>query len=194
LSYLERAGEEGKLEVSFGDWSGFRGAGWEVHLNSYAGEFTSVARSKTQELLNSEPTTCVLLDSEVLSSALSLCKLYSDRAYAGGHSYHIDVSLADSVLRLQMEVPDVAEVDEPVAVKEMTGEGFTGFRIHPSLALEALSVLEDDVELRFFGITNPFLILDPTNSNYCYLQVAMASSTARPKVAPTPSASEETDF
>jgi hypothetical protein len=192
LSYIAEVGTEGKLEVSLGDWSSFRSPTWEMHLNSYAGEFAAIARQKTQELLNSQYSTSLLVDSERLRSALALCKLYSDRAYASGSSYHVDMSVKMGQIRLQMRIPDIAEVDEPVEVKEVKGVEFEGFGLHPGLALEALAVMGAEVEIRFFG-PQPFLMLDPNDKDYCYLQVAMAPSQQeeRPEVVVV---EEEGDF
>jgi DNA polymerase III sliding clamp (beta) subunit (PCNA family) len=200
LSYIRALDDEAEFEVSFGSWSGFRASSWEVQVNSFAGEFPAIARKVTQDAVGGNPQTRLLLDREGFAASLDLCKMYSVKAYASGHSYHVAMSFDGEKAHLKMEIPDLAEIDEPVNVHESEGGPFGDFMFHPALTLEAVSSIKgEQVDFRFFGNQNPFLVLDPDEASLVYLQVAMAPTTsAAPPPPPTKDpevvGEQETDF
>ena len=167
-------GEE-KLEVSFGDWSGFRAEGWEILTNSIAGKFPAVARGIVLDTLAEEPPLKVKFKKAELERALGVCALYSSRALKDGKSQHTVFTLRDGEASLAMSIADFSEMKEPLDTFE--AEGLEEFEIwfHPKMLLEAIGqVSAPTVEIRFFHISKPFLVLDEADPDHIYLQVAMA--------------------
>ena len=110
-----------------------------------------------------------------LERALGVCALYSSRAFKDGKSQHTVFTLKAGEASLAMSIADFSEMKEPLETFE--AEGLDEFEIwfHPKMLLEAVGqVSAPTVEVRFFDISKPFLVLDEADPNYTYLQVAMA--------------------
>ena len=173
--FLNLIRQRDEIEVSFGDWSGFRAEGWEVLVNSIGGEVPAIARNVVLEALAEEPPLKIKLSKAELKRALEVCALYSSRALKDGKSQHTVFTLKDGEAYLAMNIADFSEMKEPLETFE--AEGLDEFEIwfHPKMLLEALGqVSASTVEIRFFHISKPFLVLDEADPNYSYLQVAMA--------------------
>lgn len=185
LSNLTGLSANDKLEVKSGGLMAFRGTQvsnekeylkWELIINGLDGEFPTKPRELVQENLAKEPKLVVKADRNVISKILQICKVYSDRAFNEGKSTHVTLLKNGSGVVFSMHIPDLVEMEEPLEC-EFEGEDFK-ILFHPGLCLEALGTMRaENIELRFYGEVNPFIILD--GSKFTYLQGAMKQSSKK---------------
>lgn len=182
LSNLLTLGDSDKLEVKFGTWSGFRAEQyandecflkWEIIFNSLSGDYPSTARNALKTAQETPPKLKIIADKERLKNILSVCKMYSDRAYNEGKGdYQVVLSKNGKGVMFSMNIADLVEMEEPLEC-EAEGENFE-FWFLPGTLLETITSLKSDkAELRFFGEKSPFLLLDSETPQFSYLQVPM---------------------
>ncbi len=182
LSNLTGLGTNDKLEIKTGGLVAFRASQfandevylkWEIIINGLDGEFPTKPRELIQEALASPVKLMVKADKAVLSKILTICKVYSDRAFDEGKSTHVTLLKNSLGVVFSMHIPDLVEMEEPIEC-EYEGEDFK-YLFHPGMALEALNgVKSEKVELKFCEELKPFLIMD--GSEFVYLQAAMKQS------------------
>lgn len=197
LSNLTGLGAKDKLEIKTGPnppaqgLVAFRGTQviedspylkWEVIVNSLDGEYPTkpgeivpVPVKLVQENLAKNPVLEIIVNREVLSKILAICKIYSDRAFNEGKSTHVTLIKNGNGVVFSMHIPDLVEMEEPLECKIVSKEDDFKFLFHPGMCLEALGAIKaEDILLKFYEEVSPFIIQDGTD--FTYLQAAMKSS------------------
>lgn len=183
LSSISALSERDKLEAKFGVWSGFRSqqlnndgeiiSSWEVVFSQIEGDFPTKPVQLIKDASSAQPKLAVMADKKAVEDVLTVAKIYSDRAYNEGRSAHVVLSKNGEGIIFSMLIPDLVEMEEPLTQCEIEGEDFE-YWFHPGMTLEALNVIKSPkVEFRFYGQNKPFLIIDPDNPDYIYLQAPM---------------------
>lgn len=191
LSNLLTLSENDKLEMKFGVWSGFRAEQylngepvlkWEIIFNSLSGDYPPKARDSLKAAQEAQPHLKIIANKELLKNILTVCKMYSDRAYNEGKGdYQVVLSKNGKGVVFSMNIADLVEMEEPLEC-ESEGEELEVWFL-PGMLLESLtSVKSDKAELRFFGEKAPFVLLDEATPQYSYLQVPMAKKLKQAEV------------
>lgn len=191
LSNLLTLSENDKLWMKFGVWSGFKAEQyfngesvlkWEIIFNSLSGDFPPKARDSLRAAREAPPSLKIIADKELLKNILTVCKMYSDRAYNEGKGdYQVVLSKNGKGVVFSMNIADLVEMEEPLEC-EVEGEDLE-FWFLPGMLLESLiPVKSDKAELRFFGDKVPFVLLDDATPQYSYLQVPMAKKPKQSEV------------
>lgn len=195
-----------EVEMHVGNWLAIRTETFQIAINSVAGEYSPALRSAVVDTLNSKPAVKIKMSRTSLINALEVIDIYTQRAQRSGTNFYSIFSLKDGKAHLSIEVKGVGKAKEPIEIEELEGDENLDLKFLPTSLLSILRVVPASViEMRLFGGLSPFLVLDPDDGDFAYLQVPMRTTSGerapRPDAVPKggteteqPSSEPEDDF
>lgn len=172
--------EKDQFYISLGQPSAFKVIGENIDREfvfaGFTGDYSQNGIKAIRKSKDVEPALIIKVQKDTLVRKLSMCKAYSDRSMTDGKDNATTIKVEEDAVRLTMQMKGLADMDEELVCESIINDPEFLERFHPGTLLEAVNQCGQNVELRFYGKIDPFILLDQDTPNYTYLQTAMVMS------------------